>query len=62
MGTKMATTTSMISSVPGVLAALCAVRLAAGAVRDGNILGKSPITPKKVTATMVTAEHAQALQ
>ena len=61
-GIKIVTTTSIIFNVKGLEEALYAVRLYLGFRLEGNRFGKSPITPKNVVPTMVSAEANQALK
>ncbi len=50
----------MIFSVSGLEDALCAVRLTDESSIDGNIFGYSPMMPKNVQATIVSADESHA--
>jgi hypothetical protein len=61
-GMKIITTISIIFNVKGLEEALYALRLYLGFRLEGNRFGKSPITPKNVAPTIVSAEANQALK
>ena len=62
MGTKIIATMSIILRVRGLDEALKAVRLHSRLRLEGNIAGKSPMTPKNVEARMEIAQENHAFQ